>query len=384
MVFGSADLCGIPWEMIIKQFRKYLGSECFDTVEQYSESFWEFLCESENIIPMDIRENYLIDTYRSRFFPSLVKYIEENRIKEIIDKDGVRPSISETYRIIEEESNSLLQDLSEQVFFEGFNEDDITAVSGFSLEVARSVCDDNLFQEEGEAIPESLYKVIGDLFATITCKKSQFGRNTGLVFAGYGEKEFMPAVLAFDVLGFYQRKLRFSPNLDKSSSGGLCAVKAYAQEEEVETFLHGISKNLKGFMMAGFAVENGNLLEDVKEKIKTLSLPEHEREAFIEDFERKLEERYSAYSSVIDSQINHKFTSKVTEMIEFLPKQDLAYMAESLVNLTAFKRKVSNDNETVGGPIDVAIISKGDGFIWVKRKHYFDKDLNHHYFSKLS
>lgn len=71
-------------------------------------------------------------------------------------------------------------------------------------------------------------------------------------------------------------------------------------------------------------------------------------------------------------------------MIEFLPKQDLAYMAESLVNLTAFKRKVSNDNETVGGAIDVAIISKGDGFIWVKRKHYFDKNLNHHYFTKTA
>ncbi len=57
-------------------------------------------------------------------------------------------------------------------------------------------------------------------------------------------------------------------------------------------------------------------------------------------------------------------------------------MAESLVNLTAFKRKVSDDTETVGGPIDVAIISKADGFIWVKRKHYFAKELNHHYFSR--
>jgi hypothetical protein len=32
--------------------------------------------------------------------------------------------------------------------------------------------------------------------------------------------------------------------------------------------------------------------------------------------------------------------------------------------------------ETVGGPIDVAIISKGDGFIWIKRKQYFDSKLN--------
>jgi len=37
-------------------------------------------------------------------------------------------------------------------------------------------------------------------------------------------------------------------------------------------------------------------------------------------------------------------------------------------------------SETVGGPIDVAVISKGDGFIWIKRKHYFSPELNHHFF----
>ena len=37
------------------------------------------------------------------------------------------------------------------------------------------------------------------------------------------------------------------------------------------------------------------------------------------------------------------------------------------------------DAETVGGPIDVAVISKSEGFIWIKRKLYFDKNLNNHY-----
>ena len=37
--------------------------------------------------------------------------------------------------------------------------------------------------------------------------------------------------------------------------------------------------------------------------------------------------------------------------------------------------------ETVAGPIDVAVISKGDGFIWIKRKHYFESGLNQHYFA---
>lgn len=55
-------------------------------------------------------------------------------------------------------------------------------------------------------------------------------------------------------------------------------------------------------------------------------------------------------------------------------------MAETLINLTSFKRRISIGAETVGGPIDVAVITKGDGFVWIKRKHYFDKELNHSYF----
>jgi hypothetical protein len=56
-------------------------------------------------------------------------------------------------------------------------------------------------------------------------------------------------------------------------------------------------------------------------------------------------------------------------------------MAESLVSLTSFKRRVTQDPETVGGPIDVAVISKGDGFVWINRKHYFNPALNHQFFA---
>jgi hypothetical protein len=68
-------------------------------------------------------------------------------------------------------------------------------------------------------------------------------------------------------------------------------------------------------------------------------------------------------------------------MVEVLPKDELASMAEALVNLTSFKRRVTAVAETVGGPIDVAVISKGDGFVWITRKHYFKPEFNHHFFN---
>ena len=70
------------------------------------------------------------------------------------------------------------------------------------------------------------------------------------------------------------------------------------------------------------------------------------------------------------------YADPIMDVVAALPKDELAAMAESLVNLTKFKRRVSNQTETVGGPIDVAVITKGDGFVWIRRKHYFAPDLN--------
>jgi hypothetical protein len=78
-----------------------------------------------------------------------------------------------------------------------------------------------------------------------------------------------------------------------------------------------------------------------------------------------------------------RYSDPVMQMVTSLPKDELGAMAESLVNLTKFKRRVSSAQETVGGPIDVAVITKGDGFVWVKRKHYFDRHLNPRYFNRL-
>ena len=66
--------------------------------------------------------------------------------------------------------------------------------------------------------------------------------------------------------------------------------------------------------------------------------------------------------------------------IETLTIDELAQVASTLVGLNSFEQRMSLDIETVGEPVDVAVISKGDGFIWIDRKHYFRKDLNDHFF----
>jgi hypothetical protein len=73
----------------------------------------------------------------------------------------------------------------------------------------------------------------------------------------------------------------------------------------------------------------------------------------------------------MEEEIAERYSGPFMSAVSALPRHDLAAMAEALVNLTAFRAHASADQkETVTGPIDVAVLSKGDGFVWVKRKRF--------------
>ena len=70
---------------------------------------------------------------------------------------------------------------------------------------------------------------------------------------------------------------------------------------------------------------------------------------------------------------------EIASAVEALTIKELAQVASTLVGLSSFEQQMSLNRETVGGPVDVAVISKGDGFIWIERKHYFRQELNNHF-----
>ena len=59
-----------------------------------------------------------------------------------------------------------------------------------------------------------------------------------------------------------------------------------------------------------------------------------------------------------------------------MPIQDAIDLAEFLVDLTERFSRYTPGAATVGGPIEIAAITKHEGFKWVKRKHYFSEALN--------
>jgi hypothetical protein len=123
--------------------------------------------------------------------------------------------------------------------------------------------------------------------------------------------------------------------------------------------IYVLANDLVSTVIDSYGRGNAKRKEATKEKLKTFV------QELVDDMTKEAQQYRQEF-----------FVDPITNMAQMLPKEDLAHLAESLVNLTSLKRRMSLDEESVGGPIDVAVISKGDGFIWIKRKHYFDADLN--------
>jgi len=63
-----------------------------------------------------------------------------------------------------------------------------------------------------------------------------------------------------------------------------------------------------------------------------------------------------------------------------MPIQDAIDLAEFLVRTAIDFTRFRAGSPTVGGPIETAAITKHDGFMWVRHKEYYDRQLNTEYF----
>lgn len=370
MVYGNAELMGIPWESIIKIYRKRLGKQRFDNLNDYANHFIEFL-DANPLFSDSIQSQFVFGNVANYF--SLIK-------KEI---DQAIVAISQKERITEKQIKKVVADVIEK----HFNLWD-------ALERLPHL-PENHFNETLEKYGEEIQKAKKDVLEKLPLSKSNqdklvhiagclFYKNrfppgiSGIVIAGFGETDIFPSLVGYEVELIVNNRLKYKTG-QKINIGfdNAASIVPFAQREMVDTFMQGIDpfyhNHLDGYLTGLFKKYPDHIVSaivDINDKEKkelTIKL-QTVSDQLLEDFKKETE----AYRT-------QKHIMPVINAVSALPKDELAAMAESLVNLTSFKRKITLEIETVGGPIDVAVISKGDGFVWIKRKHYFNAELNHHF-----
>ncbi|MGE3745573.1 MAG: hypothetical protein AB7G25_07685 [Sphingomonadaceae bacterium] len=79
----------------------------------------------------------------------------------------------------------------------------------------------------------------------------------------------------------------------------------------------------------------------------------------------------------LDSVLAHVETRTRSPLISpAMPVQDAIALADFLVDTTKRYVRFLPGADTVGGDTDICVVTKHEGFKWVRRKHYFDVKLN--------
>ena len=379
MVYGSADFMRIPWETIIKTYRAELYDKKYGGLEEYASDFIKFF-EGENILfPEELQSESASDYLRLGFL-RLRRAIDtevERTIKNLgsIDEDQVRT-------LIREKSAEFLDELERSENLPGFGLDDLTRCA--------VRCEKNI-QDAIGAVFEKLpvghcTQQLQQAGSLILCKRFARRDYSGVVIAGYGEKDVFPSLVSYECECVISNKLRYIEvdhvKVGTTDETVVASVNPFAQREMVNRFMEGvdpkyteeIEKYVSVLLTDGYP---NRIAEALSGKISAELKDSLRKE--LADLGSKLAQDFA---DGLGAYRQTQFISPVIDSVASLPTDELAAMAESLVNLTAFKRRMTSvETDTVALPIDVAVISKGDGFIWIKRKHYFEPALNQHFFS---
>lgn len=79
----------------------------------------------------------------------------------------------------------------------------------------------------------------------------------------------------------------------------------------------------------------------------------------------------------MDAVLNHIESYTRARLISpAMPVQDAVALADFLVETTKGYVRFLPGADTVGGDTDICVVTKHEGFKWVRRKHYFDQRLN--------
>lgn len=190
----------------------------------------------------------------------------------------------------------------------------------------------------------------------------------------------MPVYHSYKISDLFEDKLKITKEGEYivDIDNGACLA-PFAQTDVTNTVVRGIDDDLRSVFYDKNEQSLSILLNTIVSKLAEAQAPQK-----LIDILTSLDVKSisKVFKDDMDDYIWKNYVGKLMDIVKFLGKEDLAEMAESLIKMTGLKRHVTTDEESVGGPVDVAVVTKCDGFVWIKRKHYFSPELNPNYFQR--
>ena len=389
LVYGSGTFMSIPWETLIKEYRHQHGTAIFPRLSDYMDDFCRFLRQYVN--------SYFSAEQQVQHAETLVRHVY-HEISYMIDQmlESTRGKIPEhgeashtiqVTALIDMLTSDVVEQYSERArgtdLVDNAPEDFLERIRKTIRRRRKSMRDDIFKRRLDRQVIRKLNaiadKAIGAMVDDILF--GQFPLTTGIVIAGFGDKDLFPSYSEIHVEGLILGVLK-KQNGRNGTTGpkARAEIVSFAQDDMIYQFMQGIAPVYENYLHGSMVSHLNDYTETLIDNLERYT--DIERRAILDKMEAILPEIADSFVMQVE-EMGRKYHAKdIVDVVAMLPKEELAEMAEALVSLTSLRMRVSLGEETVGGPTDVALITKGDGLVWIKRKHYFPVDLNPAYFAR--
>lgn len=348
MFCGNATYMKLPWEVIIKEFGKSLGTNQLPHVHDYKYHFIQFLINNDHFCRKEWQERFLIKEL-IRLNNILSKPPKENPTDEEIKNSFILAA------------DDIINDTAEEIEgLVGYSYDDFIIEYGPTLKATCNAL--SLIQK----FPELEKKLLRCFHKFLLRDNSILGStNSQIVIAGYGSNDIMPKLTSFNIWFGLGKRVRYDKYIiqEVTEENDSC-VSRYAQTDIINTFINGIHPKLKELISTNIPGVLSKVLDQVSTTIADPGIKDSVKNYDITRFTK-------LFTDLIDRNSREQFTTPLVNTIALLDIPDLIAFVESLISLTGLHRRMVGMEEGVGGPVDVAVITKAKGFSWVKQKSFY-------------
>lgn len=348
IAYGNLSIYNVSVDQILKEFSKYLDeTEKINDFFEIIPLFKKFIEEKNDYYKFNLDESRICKCY----------------ITELVNKWGAKINAVIDEKEAEEKIEQILSELNTFINnSDRFVEFDVVEyIKGFyqdyyDSEIDRVVSKLNLYSDK----KTTLWELICTYFQLPL--KSEAESKTGIFFAGYGAEDAHPKFIKIDIYQIINGKLKYSEisRFEESRLGA--RIVPLAQEDVILTFCKGMSNVYLG-NIPQFAESMVNATID---KLPSTfdSVQKNEIKNAFSNYKKELSQK-------INEQIEKNNIDPLLKSVMLISPLEMSFLAESLVNITALKRTyaIDGNQQTVGGPTDVAILTKCDGFVWIKKKN---------------
>ena len=352
---GSVTIHGMPYSVLVNEWANTLGSTPLRTVSLYRQNFISWLNDNHDWVTPDRATKdfmyQLKDIYR----------IIWNKIQENVDSDADDETQQEKCLEIFTDYTNMYGGFPSLSHSEG----DWTnqAYSRIEKEVRESQeywFDDIPMNQE---INDQIH-----IFTRLYLERGHFLNRAGLAFAGFGEKQLLPSYANVNIGGIMNESLLYEHDGELSAEpgeSGYFGIRPIGQRDSIDLVLKGLDYRL--VQIASDAVTR--TLFQTPDEASDPTGDKKSNQTKDKDIDPEFSDKiYAAIEESFEEWSENKYVKGLRGAIASLPVASLATVARSLIEVQSLSQTITGEMGTVGGPIDVATISREHGFQWIRHK----------------